>query len=95
MSNVALIFAGGTGKRMHAGGVPKQFLELYGKPIIIYTLEKFENHDYIDSIVISCLDGYIEKLWKLCAKFHITKVKSIVRGGATGEASCDRLEVIK
>ena len=51
MSNVALIFAGGTGKRMHAGGVPKQFLELYGKPIIIYTLEKFENHDYIDSIV--------------------------------------------
>ncbi len=70
MSNVALIFAGGTGKRMHAGGVPKQFLELYGKPIIIYTLEKFENHDYIDSIVISCLDGYIEKLWKLCAKFH-------------------------
>lgn len=61
MSNVALIFAGGTGKRMHAGGVPKQFLELYGKPIIIYTLEKFENHDYIDSIVISCPDGYIEK----------------------------------
>ncbi|MBQ9612429.1 MAG: 2-C-methyl-D-erythritol 4-phosphate cytidylyltransferase [Lachnospiraceae bacterium] len=85
--NIALIFAGGTGKRMHSGGVPKQFLELYGKPIIIYTLEKFENHDDIDSIVISCLESYIPRMEKLCKKFHITKVAAIVPGGATGQES--------
>ncbi len=85
--NVALIFAGGTGKRMHAGGTPKQFLELYGKPIIIYTLEIFENHDEIDGIVISCLEQYIPKMWKLCQKFHITKVNAIVPGGSTGQES--------
>lgn len=85
--NCALIFAGGTGKRMHTSGVPKQFLELYGKPIIIYTLEKFENHDDIDCIVISCLEQWIPKLWKLCQRFHITKVQAIVPGGATGQDS--------
>lgn len=85
--NTALIFAGGTGKRMNTHGVPKQFLELYGKPIIIYTLEKFENHDEIDNIVISCLEAYIPKMWKLCNKFHITKVQAIVPGGSTGQES--------
>lgn len=85
--NVALIFAGGTGKRMNTHGVPKQFLELYGKPIIVYTLEKFENHDEIDGIVISCLKDYIPKMWKLCSKFHITKVQAIVPGGETGQES--------
>ena len=86
-ANVALIFAGGTGKRMNTNGVPKQFLELYGKPIIIYTLEKFENHDDISGIVISCLKQYISKMWKLCNKFHITKVQAIVPGGETGQES--------
>ncbi len=85
--NVAMIFAGGTGKRMNTKGTPKQFLELYGKPIIIYTLEKFENHDEIDAIVISCLADYIPKMWKLCKKFHITKVQAVVRGGSTGQES--------
>jgi 2-C-methyl-D-erythritol 4-phosphate cytidylyltransferase len=85
--NVAMIFAGGTGKRMHTNGVPKQFLELYGKPIIIYTLEQFENHDDVDCIVISCLEKWIPKLWKLCQKFHISKVQSIVAGGETGQES--------
>ena len=85
--NTALIFAGGTGKRMNTHGVPKQFLELYGKPIIIYTLEKFENLDEIDNIVISCLEAYIPKMWKLCNKFHITKVQAIVPGGSTGQES--------
>lgn len=87
MKNAALIFAGGTGKRMNTKGLPKQFLELYGKPIIIYTLEKFENHDDIDGIVIACLADYIPKLKKLCEKFHITKVKDIVPGGQTGQES--------
>ena len=47
--NVAIIFAGGTGQRMNTKTRPKQFLELHGKPIIIYTLEQFENHELIDS----------------------------------------------
>lgn len=85
--NIALIFAGGTGKRMKTSGVPKQFLELYGKPIIIYTLEKFENHDEIDGIVVACLENYISKMWKLCNQFHITKVESIVPGGGTSQES--------
>lgn len=85
--NVALIFAGGTGKRMNTNGVPKQFLELNGKPIIIHTIEKFENHDDVDGIVISCLKEYIPKMWKLCNKFHITKVQAIVPGGETGQES--------
>lgn len=85
--NIGLIFAGGTGKRMHTSGTPKQFLELYGKPIIVYTLEVFENHDDIDGIVISCLEAYIPKMWKLCKKFHITKVQAIVPGGSTGQES--------
>lgn len=85
--NVALIFAGGTGRRMHTNGVPKQFLTLYGKPIIIYTLEKFENHDLVNGIVISCLKDYIPKMWKLCQKFNITKVRAIVAGGETGQES--------
>ncbi len=85
--NVALIFAGGTGRRMNTHGVPKQFLELNGKPIIIHTIEKFENHDDIDGIVISCLQEYIPKMWRLCNKFHITKVQAIVPGGETGQES--------
>ena len=85
--NVALIFAGGTGKRMHTSGVPKQFLELNGKPIIIHTIEKFENNDDVDGIVISCLQEYIQKMWRLCNKFHITKVQAIVPGGETGQES--------
>jgi 2-C-methyl-D-erythritol 4-phosphate cytidylyltransferase len=88
MSNIALIFAGGTGKRMNTtSGLPKQFLELYGKPIIIYTLDKFENDDDVEGIVIACLEAYIPKMWKLCAKFHITKVEAIVPGGSTGQES--------
>lgn len=85
--NIALIFAGGAGKRMNTHGVPKQFLELYGKPIIIYTLEKFDSHEEIDGIVIACLKDYIPKMRQLCSRFHITKVDAIVPGGATGQES--------
>jgi len=87
MKNIAIIFAGGTGKRMNAHGIPKQFIELYGKPIIIYTLEKFENHEEIDGIVISCLEAWIPQMRRLCEKFHISKVKAIVPGGSTGQES--------
>ena len=79
---VAIIFAGGSGVRMGAGK-PKQFLEVNGKPIIIHTLDIFENHPAVDEIYIACKDEYIDKLRKMIGRFDITKVKDIVPGGAT------------
>ncbi len=83
----ALIFAGGAGARMKTSALPKQFLELHGKPIIIYTLEHFDNHPDIDSIVVVCVEGWIEYLQKLLLKFRINKVVKVVPGGETGQMS--------
>ena len=85
--NMALIFAGGIGKRMNTTGIPKQFLKLYGKEIIVYTLEIFENNQNIDGIVISCLKEKIEDLRKIIEKNNLKKVVSIVPGGNTGQES--------
>lgn len=85
--NIALIFAGGSGRRMHTKSRPKQFLEFNGKPIIIYTLELFDNHPLIDGIVIACVEEWIPFLEKMLKKFEITKVKRIVPGGETGQDS--------
>lgn len=85
--NCALIFAGGTGQRMNTKTRPKQFLELHGKPIIVYTLEIFENHPDIDSIVVVCLESWIPFLEKLLMKFDLNKVVKIVPGGETGQQS--------
>lgn len=85
--NIAIIFAGGVGKRMGQTDKPKQFMEIAGKPIIIHTLERFEENSNIDGIVISCLSGWIEYLEKLIKKFNITKVSKIVTGGETGQMS--------
>ena len=86
--NIAVIFAGGVGSRMRTkGGTPKQFLEVYGKPILIHTLEKFENNKNIDAIIISCLEEKIEYCKKLIEKFNIKKVKNIVAGGKCGQES--------
>ena len=82
--NIAVIFAGGSGVRMHTKSRPKQFLELNGKPIIIYTLELFDNHPQIDAIVIACIKEWIPFMKKMLNKFEITKVAKIVEGGATG-----------
>lgn len=84
--NIAVIFAGGNGARM-GSGVPKQFIEIEGKPIIIYTLENFEDHKEIDEIYISCIPSYIEKLEKLVKIYMISKVVKIVPGGDTGQDS--------
>ena len=83
----ALIFAGGTGQRMNSKSKPKQFLELHGKPILIHTLEYFENHEMVDSICIVCLNGWQNELRKLLNKYDIQKVRWIVAGGATGHDS--------
>lgn len=85
--NIAAIFAGGSGMRMHTKSRPKQFLELNGKPVIIYTLELFDNHPQVDAIVVACIDSWIPYLEKMIRKFEITKVVSIVPGGETGQDS--------
>lgn len=87
MKSIAIIFAGGSGKRMNTVARPKQFLEFRGKPIIIYTLELFDNHPSIDGIVVSCIKEWIPYLEKLLRKFEITKVVEIVPGGETGQDS--------
>lgn len=73
----ALIFAGGTGRRMNSRSKPKQFLEMHGKPIIIYTLEHFEYHELIDNIVIVCIKEWIKELEGLLRRYGISKVKKL------------------
>ena len=72
--NTALIFAGGTGQRMNSRSKPKQFLELHGKPIILYTLERFEEHPEIDNIVVVCLESWISQLNTVINRYDIKKV---------------------
>ena len=85
--NIAVIFAGGIGQRMKTTNRPKQFLEMHKKPIIIYTLEIFEQHPDIDAIVVACVEEWIPYLEELLVKFHITKVKKVVPGGTSGQMS--------
>ena len=87
MKNIAIIFAGGTGRRMHTTSRPKQFLEYNGKPIIIYTLELFDNHPQIDEIIVACVQEWIPFLKKMLKKFEINKVRTIIPGGETGQDS--------
>ncbi len=85
--NIGVIFAGGVGSRMRTKERPKQFLEICNKPIIIYTLEHFENNPNIDAVVISCVKDWIPYLEELLYKFRIEKVKKVVPGGETGQQS--------
>ncbi len=85
--NIAVIFAGGTGSRMHSKEKPKQFLEMYNKPIIIHTLEHFEYHPMIDAIVVVCIEEWIPYLNKQLYKYRIEKVRKVVKGGKTGQLS--------
>ena len=86
MNNV-LIFAGGAGRRMNSRSKPKQFLKLYGKEIIVHTLENFQNHPEVDNIVVVCIKGWITYLQKLLAQYGMDKVRLIVAGGKTGQES--------
>lgn len=85
--NVALIFAGGTGKRMNSGSVPKQFLELDNKPIIVHTIDRFEEHKDIDGIVVVCIESWIDFLKEKLEEFGIKKVMSVIPGGRSGQES--------
>ena len=86
MSNIAIIFAGGSGVRMGAG-IPKQFLEINGKPVIIHTLQLFQYHDEIDKIYLSVLEDYIPYMKELVDEYRLTKVVSIIAGGETAQDS--------
>lgn len=83
----ALIFAGGTGRRMNSRSKPKQFIEIHGKPIIIYTLEHFEYHEEIDDIIVVCLYEWIDRMSAMLHRYGINKVSEIVPGGDTGHDS--------
>ncbi len=82
--NTALIFAGGTGVRMKSNGTPKQFLEIFGKPTIVHTIEKFERCESIDDIIVVCLEDWIDFLKQLLVNYGITKVSAVIPGGKTG-----------
>ena len=84
--NVAIILAGGTGRRM-GQDIPKQFINVYDKPILIYTLEGFQSHPMIDAIELVCLDGWHEIVWAYARQFNIDKLKWIVSGGNSGQES--------
>ena len=84
--NAAIIIAGGVGSRMNMD-IPKQFIHIYGKPVIIYTLEGFQRHPEIDAIEVVCLAGWEETLKEYAAQYGITKLKWITTGGATGQES--------
>lgn len=85
--NIAVVFAGGTGQRMNTKTLPKQFLELHGKPIIIYTLEKFEQSPDVDSIIVVCHPDWILYFKSLLERFRISKIAAIVDGGKNGQES--------
>ena len=86
MANYALIIAGGSGTRM-GQKIPKQFINIYDKPVLIYTLEGFQRHPLIDAIEVVCIDGWQEVLQAYANQFGITKMKWIVSGGNTGQES--------
>lgn len=86
MANVGLIIAGGAGNRMHQD-IPKQFLTVNERPVIVYTLEAFEKHPEIDAIAVVCIQGWDHILWAYAKQFNITKLKYVVPGGENGQGS--------
>ena len=86
MSNIALIIAGGTGNRMHQD-IPKQFLTVNEKPVIMYTLVAFQSHADINEIAVVCIEGWEQVLSAYARQFNITKLKYIIKGGENGQSS--------
>lgn len=84
--NVAIIIAGGSGHRM-GQDIPKQFISVYDKPIIIYTLESFQMHAQVDAIEVVCIEGWHDVLKSYAKQFNITKLKWVVSGGETAQES--------
>ena len=84
--NVAVIIAGGVGNRM-GQSIPKQFINVYDKPILIYTLEDFQRHPLIDAIEVVCIEGWENVVWSYAKQYNITKLKWITPGGTSGQES--------
>ena len=84
--NIALIIAGGSGQRM-GQDIPKQFINVFDKPVLIYTLEGFQKHPQIDAIEVVCIDGWHDILWAYAKQFNITKLKWVISGGNSGQES--------
>lgn len=87
LMNIAVIFAGGVGSRMHTKTKPKQFLDIHEKPIIVHTIEKFQEHPEIDALTVACVKDWIPYLVELVQHYNLTKVKKIVPGGENGQES--------
>ena len=85
--NIAVIFAGGVGTRMKSKDLPKQFLIIHGKPILIRTVELFQNHKEIDAIVVVCNKNWVDYCIELLQKYKMDKVLTVVIGGVTGQDS--------
>ena len=86
MANIALIIAGGSGERM-GQDIPKQFLTVNEKPVIIYTLEAFQKHADINEIAVVCLEGWEQVLRAYAKQFNISKLNDVITGGANGQES--------
>ncbi len=84
--NIALIIAGGSGQRTHQD-IPKQFINVFDRPVIIYTLKAFQDHPDVDSIAVVCLKGWEEILRAYAKQFNISKLQMIVPGGSNGQES--------
>lgn len=86
MANIGLIIAGGAGNRMHQD-IPKQFITVNERPVIVYTLEIFERHPEIDAIGVVCIEGWEQVLWAYAKQFNIKKLQHVVSGGKNGQDS--------
>lgn len=84
--NIAVILAGGVGNRLGAG-IPKQFVEILGKPILAYTIEPFEKHPDVDAILVVCVKPYVDYIWELKEKYGFEKLRWVCEGGATFQES--------
>ncbi len=84
--NVAIIIAAGSGQRM-GQDIPKQFISVMDKPILIYTLEGFQHHSMVDAIEVVCLEGWKSMVWAYAKQYNIDKLRWIVTGGNTGQES--------
>lgn len=84
--NIAIIIAGGSGNRM-GQDIPKQFINVYDKPVLIYTLESFQRHPMIDAIEVVCIEGWEQVLQAYANQFNITKLQWITKGGESAQES--------
>jgi len=84
--NYAVIIAGGVGRRM-SNDIPKQFINVYDKPVLLYTLENFQNHPQIDAIEVVCVDGWHDVVWAYGKQYNINKLKWVISGGASAQES--------